>query len=374
MSTAIKSKIFSKKLFASVVLIAAAVLVAFGSLPPAKVSADVFDEQIKALEGEISAYQAEAGRLRAEADTLQNAINVLNAQKRAIQAQIDLNQAKYDSLVKQIEETQKKLEDIQAVLGDALAKLYVESSITPVEMLASSQSIGDYLDKQEYQNAIRDQLQRLVQESKALKLQLVEQKKEVERILADQKSQREQLAAQEAEQARILAVTQGQESAYQSMIGDRNSKIGDLRAQQLAANQKLGGSVTAGDPGHGGYPSVWDNAPQDSIVDNWGMYNRECVSYTAWKVYASGRYMPYWGGRGNANQWPSSAQADGIQTGGTPRVGSVAISMSGFYGHAMWVEQVYGNGYIRVSQYNYDLAGHYSEMTLNGAGLVYIYF
>lgn len=48
--------------------------------------------------------------------------------------------------------------------------------------------------------------------------------------------------------------------------------------------------------------------------------------------------------------------------------------MSGYYGHVMWVEEVYGNGYIRVSQYNYDLAGSYSEMVISGSGLIYIYF
>ncbi len=39
----------------------------------------------------------------------------------------------------------------------------------------------------------------------------------------------------------------------------------------------------------------------------------------------------------------------------------------------MWVEGVSGNT-IYVSQYNYDLNGHYSEMSINGGGLIYIYF
>jgi surface antigen len=142
---------------------------------------------------------------------------------------------------------------------------------------------------------------------------------------------------------------------------------------QAAANRSLGGVPTAGDPGHGGYPAIWNNAGQDTLVDTWGMYNRECVSYAAWKVYQTYGYMPYWGGVGNANQWPGNAVRAGIPTGSTPRAGSVAISMAGGFGHAMWVEAVNGNT-IYVSQYNYDLAGHYSEMSINGSGLIYIYF
>ena len=148
----------------------------------------------------------------------------------------------------------------------------------------------------------------------------------------------------------------------------------DRRAEQLAANEGLHGKAIAGDPAHGRYPTKWD-APvmQDSRLDNWGMYNRECVSYTAWKVYETFGHMPYWGGVGNANQWPADARAAGIPTGSTPKVHSVAVSMRGYYGHTMWVEKVKGNK-IYVSQYNYDLQGRYSEMWVDASNFTYIYF
>ncbi|HSX06593.1 MAG TPA: CHAP domain-containing protein [Candidatus Saccharimonadia bacterium] len=150
--------------------------------------------------------------------------------------------------------------------------------------------------------------------------------------------------------------------------------INSLLVAQAAANRELGGSVVAGDPNHGGYPIKWDTpARQDGQIDSWGMYNRECVSYTAWKVYQTYGNMPYWGGVGNANQWVRDAKRAGIATSSTPKVHSVAISMRGYYGHAMWVEKVSGN-MIYVSQYNYDLHGHYSEMWIASGGLTYIYF
>jgi surface antigen len=150
--------------------------------------------------------------------------------------------------------------------------------------------------------------------------------------------------------------------------------ISNLQAEQLAANEELAGSIVAGDPHHGGYPAIWD-APvaQDSRLDSWGMYNRECVSYTAWKVYQTFGFMPYWGGVGNASQWLGDAQNAGIATSLVPKVHAVAISQRGYYGHAMWVEAVRG-GMIYVSQYNYGLDGRYSEMWVNGSSLTYIYF
>lgn len=153
----------------------------------------------------------------------------------------------------------------------------------------------------------------------------------------------------------------------------QRAKFAKLQKQQVTANKSLGGEAITSSANHGGYPASWNNIPQDSTLDRWGMYNRECVSYTAWKVYQAFGYMPYWGGVGNANQWVYDAERSGIPVGYTPRVHSVAISTAGYYGHSMWVEKVRGN-MIYVSQYNYDLQGHYSEMWVSSSYLTYIYF
>lgn len=342
------------------------------------VFADRFDDQISQLQNEVSSYQAEAGRLRAEADTLQNAVNALAAQKNALQAQIDLTQAKIDRLNAEIEVNQQKLEKQQKVLSSTISDLSVESTTSPIELLAGSNSIGDFIDRQEYRNSVQDQIQNAITEVKALKTKLALQKTEAEKLLADQTAQRNDLAAKEAEQASLLAQTQGQEAAYQNMIGAKNSEISSLRAQQAAANSRFvsGGSYAAGNgPACGGsYPGRWCNIPMDTVVDDWGMYNRECVSYTAFRVAASGRHMPYWGGYGNANQWDDNAQAAGIPVDYSPRAGDVAISNSGYYGHAMYVESVNANGTINISQYNASWTGTYSTNTINPSGLVFIHF
>jgi len=175
---------------------------------------------------------------------------------------------------------------------------------------------------------------------------------------------------------KIVPVISSETSAavYARFSAQQQQQIANLLTAQVVANQELGGVIVAGDPNHGGYPAKWD-APirQDSSLDNWGMYNRECVSYVAWKVYQTYGHMPYWGGVGNANQWVRDARRAGIPTSSVPHVHAVAISMRGYYGHAMWVEKISGD-MIYVSQYNYDLHGHYSEMWVNGGSFTYIYF
>jgi len=361
-----------KRLTTKTILVAAAAVMVLGI--PGIVFADTYDEQIRQIQGEVNGYQAEAARLRGEANTFANAMNALTAQKNAIQAQVNLSQAKYDQLVAEIEASEIKLASQQEVLASTISDLSQETTTSPIELLAGSNSIGDFIDRQEYRSSVQEQIQSSIKEIKALKIKLAAQKKEVEQVLADQKAQRDDLAAKEAEQAQLLAATQGQEAAYQGMIGEKNSQIASLRDAQRAANARFIGPAGTGPACGGGYPGQWCNIPMDTAVDNWGMYNRECVSYTAFRVAASGRHMPYWGGVGNANQWDDNARAAGIPTDGNPQAGDVAISNAGYYGHAMYVESVNPNGTINISQYNADWAGTYSTNTISVGNLVFIHF
>lgn len=356
----------SKGLVTKSGIVAAAVVMAFATPITfgQRVLADRYDEQIAALRAEVSGYQAKAADLRQQAGTLAAALEILTTEKNAIQRQVDLSQAKYDKLVHDIAETEKKIADNKDALGQIIADMYVDGSITPLEMLASSKNIGDYVDQQEYRSSIQSNLSATIKEINALKKKLEGQKKDVERVLADQKSQRDQLAAKEAEQAKLLADTRGEEAAYQQLSSQRNAQISQLQAQQaaeLAARaRQVGGYTASSDGSNGGYPSVWANAPMNSYVDSWGMYSRQCVSYAAFKVSQAYGNMPYWGGVGNANQWPGNARAMGIPTGSTPKVGSVAVVSSGQYGHVAWVEAVNPNGTIRISHYNVNWTGNYA--------------
>ncbi len=371
-----------KRFVTSSSIVALAVMMTFSSTLPA--FADEFDDKINVIQGQISNYQSQAAELSKQANTLQAAVGTLQAQQDTIQAQIDLSQAKYDQLIAQIKETEEKIEKNKQALGDTITSIYVSNSVSPVEMLASSSTIGDYLDQQEYRSSIREGVENAIKEIKALKKSLEEKKVEVERVLTDQKAQVAVLAEKKAEQATLLAETQGNEASYQNLIASKTGEVSQLRAQQAAqaaanaARASSYGVVPGASGGSGGYPSLWANAEQDSLVDNWGMYNRECVSYAAWRVYQAYGNMPYWGGHGNANEWPGNADAAGISRGSTPKPGSVAQYSDNANGHVAWVESVSGNS-VTVSQYNYFQSqlgsGRYSTMTVPSNFFdTYIYF
>jgi len=295
-----------------------------------------------------------------------------------LQTQINDNTAKSNDLQLQIEAAQKELDEQKRILGENIKAMYLEGDISTIEMLATSKDLSDYFDKQQYRDTVKNKIKDTLDKVTALKAQLSEQQSQLKDLIEQQTNLQAQVSAQKGEQDRLLGLNQEQRSSLDGQLKANFSKISELRRQQAIANAQLGGaSIIPGDPGHGGYPARWDNASQDSLIDSWGMYNRECVSYTAWKVFEFTGHMPYWGGVGNANQWPGNARNAGIPTSSTPRVNSVAIWMTGYYGHAMWVEAVNDDGSLWISQYNYDYNGHYSEMRVSAsmaAGLTYIYF
>ena len=358
---------------AMAVLVAGSGVFALGS----HVFARDYEAEIKAKEQEASKYNSEASRLGEMADSLQSELDKINGQITTIQGQIVDSQKKIDNLNAQIKRNEILIKQRRKAMGQVLADMHVDDQISPLEMLASSNSIGDYIDKQEQRSSLRTSLNGKIKEIKALQKKLEENKKLVENTLRDQEAQRNVLSSKQSEKAKLVADTKNDQNAYSALAQKRNSEVAKLREEQAAANRRAlgnGVSIPGGIPGGGGYPGVWANAPLDAYVDPWGLYTRECVSYVAWKIHSTGRYVPHFGGAGNANQWPSTAARHGISSGSTPKAGAAAVMNIGYYGHVMYVESVNGDGTITVSDYNFAWDGLYRYYTRSASGLTYVYF
>ena len=347
-----------------------------------------YDAEIQAKQQEADNYNSEASRLGEMADSLQSELDKINGQIVAIQAQIADSQKKINNLNTQIKKNEAAIKQNRKAMGQILADLYVDDQISPLEMLASSKNISDYIDKQEQRSSLKSSLNDKIKEIKSLQKKLEENKKAAQNTLRDQESQRNAMAAKQSERAKLIADTKNDQNNYAALAQKRNSEVAKLREEQRAvimaalAAQNGGSSIGAvppASPGSGGYPAVWRNAPLDAYVDNWGLFTRECVSYAAWKVASTGRYVPHFGGAGHAYQWPSTVARYGIQSGSTPKAGSVAVWEIGTYGHVMYVEAVHGDGSLTVSDYNLKWDGLYRYYTIDASKvaarrLTYIYF
>ena len=382
----------SKGLVTKSIIVAAAVITAVSS-PFTIISqahADQFDDQISALRSQMGQYQAQANALDAQAKTYQAALDQIITQKNAILAQINISQKEYDQLQKQIDDTKQKISDNKDALGQIIADMYVDGSVTPLEMLASSKNIGDYADQQAYQSSIQDNLSKTIDQINQLKAKLEKSQKDVKAVLDQQNVQKAQLAAKESEQQDLVNKTKGDEAAYQQLAASAQAQADSAAAQQrayYAALQSSGASFDSGTVGSfvytnwsgnmgcgtGGYPYC---GPQDSYADPWNLFNRECVSYAAWRIESLGHKVQPFQGDGMAYQWGQGA-ARGAWRVSDPQPGDAVVlpAMSGFapVGHLMVVESVSGD-WVHVSQYNFYGTGEYSTMDIQKSGVIFLRF
>lgn len=335
-------------------------------------SAVDYNAQINQLRQQNNAAIAAQNNLEAAAEPLAAKVASLQASIAEAEAEINKQQSRVNAINKRIAEIEIEMIEHRQKLGISIKQIYMDEQVTIIEKVAMSKDWSEYADKEQYNLSVKDKIKQTLDKIKELKTEQEKQKALVVKILNEQQARHHQLAADKAEAARLLSMNQAEQAVYDRQISANNSKISQLQREQAALNSRsfVGGMRYAGT---GSYP--WPNVPfPNTMADPWGMYKRQCVSYTAWKVASTGRHMPYWGGKGNAKQWDDNARSAGIKVSTTPKVGSVAVDNSGTYGHVMYVEGVHGDGTISISQYNAAWDGRYSEGRRSAAGLYYIYF
>jgi surface antigen len=267
--------------------------------------------------------------------------------------------------------------------------MYIDGSMTTIEELATSKNLSDYVDKQEYQTVVQDQLTSIIQQITALENTLQEQKAQVAQLLTAENAQNAQLSAAQAQQAQLLSLTQQQQDSFNAQVSANKSKISALDAQQAAIIQAgtqtvgSGGTYTSNTcnngSGSGGYPAAWCDSVQDSFNPIGGFPNRECTSYAYWyftQVEGHGDFQV----SGNANEWLNTSN---YPTHSAPQVGGLAVETAGEFGHVAVVQALPGQSFqggtvpagdVGVSEMNYDFEGHfrYSDSPLTKfAGYIY---
>lgn len=379
-----KPKKYSKRLQAAPFAVALIITIVCAAQP---VEAVDYNAEIQKLQTQNSQNENNRQTLQGEALTLEAKIANLQTTIAALDNLIAGNEAQRSDLVASIAALEAQIAGERIVLADSIRDLYIENDMSMLEKMASSKSLSDYVEKEQYtlsaQTKVKDSMDKIA----SMQNQQKKQKSQIEQLLADSKKMQSQLSNDKQEVNRLLALNQSEQDKVSQTIAANNAQIGDLERKQAAENASFlrsqaasGGSYTQlAIPGNlravDGTAYPWANAPwPNDIPDPWGMYQRQCVSYTAWKVSASGRHMPYWGGSGNANQWDDNARSAGIPVDGSPRAGDVAVRNAGTYGHVMYVDSVNSDGSINISQYNANWDGRYSEARIYPSGLVFIHF
>jgi len=384
---------FNSAIWLSTVLVIGVVfLVILNHSVHADNSANTYQNQINQLQSQNQTNQALINHLAAQATSYQQEINLINDNIQSIQQNIASDQYQETVLNNQIIADQNQILHKKIELADIIRTMYLGQQMTTLEELATSKNLSSYFNKEQYRQIVQDQLDSTIKSISATESQLIQAKNNLQIKMTAASSQEQQLQADQAKVNSLLSMNQNEQNQYNQQIQANQAQIAQLRQAEILANESENasnalvsvpqGSTLCG----GGYPAYLCQAPQDSIVDQWHMLNRECVSYTAYMAakespIANMLLQEY--NFGNADQWPASAEEYGAQYGvvvnNTPSVGAIAIrpAIPGLYfapgdpdvGHAMYVEKVYSNGTFLVGEYNEFLDGTYSQQIMSVDGV-----
>ncbi|EFQ56642.1 RICIN domain-containing protein [Streptococcus downei] len=160
------------------------------------------------------------------------------------------------------------------------------------------------------------------------------------------------------------------ETEVNKEAGQENSTV--KRASVVAVvERKTANTVSAarGDD----YPAYLKNAAPDSVIDPWRLYNRECTSFTAWRLQSvNGFTIP--GAYGNGGQWGYRARREGYRVDNNPAIGSVGWLDDGSYGHVAWISNVMGDN-VEIEEYNYGYTHNYHRRVAHKSAFTgYIHF
>lgn len=369
----------------------------FGVLAATCSSSTDCQQQIDNLNTQNSQAQSTLSGLQAQAGSFQDAINRLQAQINVLQQQISTNQAQQAALQAQIDANQAELVRDKALLGNDIKTMYVDGQPTALEMLASSGSLSDFVDKEQYRTDVQNKIQDTLKKIAELQRKLGDQKAAIDVLINSLQTQHSQLASAQAQQDQLLSYNQSQQAAYNSQIQANKQALSQLYAKQAAIIAASFGGIHYG--GTGGYP--WPDAPCLNASGNCGPYSespynwgvngqpydlagwqyRNCTSYAFWRLaqvtgitLTAALFPNVYNSGGKIKYSPADFRNQGYRVDSDPNGDAVlAVNTQGVFGHIMYVEAVV-NGQAQVSQYNAAGDGRYSTAPItNTSGIVFIH-
>lgn len=317
---------------------------------PQAARADDLSAKEAQLKKQIADNQLSANVKRSEADTLANKITILDGQIKTASDNLALTSLQITKTEQDIEKQNQELDRQKIILRDNLKMIYRQGNISPIEVIASSKNLSDFVSQQQYLSAIKSKVDDNMQTIDNIKKDLDQKKGELSGLALQQKGQLDSISAQKAEKDSLLAKTKGEEAAYQKIVSDSKQQLKGIYAERASRDAARGISVSVG--GTGDYPFA--NGPRCSVEgckdDGFSYYQRQCTSYAAWKYrLVHGTQNRGWG---NAYEWASHANSG-------PAAGAIVVWRAnsepgiGWAGHVGYVESVNPNGTINVSEYNW---------------------
>lgn len=206
-----------------------------------------FAAAVQSANSRIAQLTAEQNQAQSEADALRIDIAIAEEQLALVAFQLNETQSLIDSLTAQSAEHAKQLARREEIYAVHLRTTYVQSRVSPIEMLLSSRSLTDFVSRVQALILIDRQDKQLVGEMKALKAATAEKKDVVAQKQLEIKGLQQQIADQRVSLQKKKADFEGIARAKAAAANetDEQRRIAAMNQQAAAGATQRANAETA---------------------------------------------------------------------------------------------------------------------------------
>ncbi len=230
---------------------------------PADNSQAISDLQnkIKGLQDKITELQGQEKSLSSDIDTMDSQIAITQYRITLTQRQITDTEMDIDTTQQKITDLQSSLDGLTKVLLSRIVATYeIGSAQPPLAVLASSNTVSDFITRANYLRIAQEHDKELVYNTVQAKNDYANQQEilkakeqQIVSLQADLQNYTTQLDSQKADKEKLLADTQGSESNYEHLLAQAKAQLEGFS------------SFTS----HQGGSSLLGN---QTVCDSWGCY------------------------------------------------------------------------------------------------------
>ena len=193
------------------------------------------------LEQKTSSLQGELDNLNNELASLSKELEETSAEIETLSA--DVEKAKLDLAAAKLNE-----ESHYESMKDRIKFMYEGGSASLLEILFSSEDMGDFLNKAEYVSTISDYDRDMLKEFQQVRLDVEAKQKNLEDKQKELKTLQDNLSSQQETINSKISSTSGQLADYQAQL--ERAKAAE-EAAKIAQNNEVSGSTSSGSSGGG---------------------------------------------------------------------------------------------------------------------------
>ncbi|HBS44483.1 MAG TPA: hypothetical protein DEA91_08525 [Paenibacillus sp.] len=220
-----------------------------------KTSVAEIDKQLKQLQKEVQDAKAQQEKAASQTQEAQHYKNKSNLNLQYVLQQVDQVKGKMTEISTKISDTEQSLNvtateldkaearvaSREEVLGSRVRLMYTDGAVSYLDVLLSSTSFADFLDRADSLKMIVDQDQELLVQHKLDKQTVIEKKKELEGQYAQAKQlytsleqQRSLLKEKEAEKQELIAFYDKQIQESDDLSEEQDEKLVKLASERSA--------------------------------------------------------------------------------------------------------------------------------------------